>query len=103
MDIHIDEKTFNLLMFRMEMRTCKVKAFGERQGEKRLKMWYDNQDVCLRLNISLRTLQTLRTSGSLPYTQINRKMFYKPEDVENLIVNPIKDKTHEKQNDYTGG
>jgi hypothetical protein len=51
--------------------------------------------VCLRLNISLRTLQTLRTTGRLPYTQINRKMFYKPEDVENLIVNPIKDKVHE--------
>jgi hypothetical protein len=93
--VNIDEKTYNLLMFRMEMLTCKVKDFCERQDEKRLKKWYDNQDVCLRLNISLRTLQTLRTGGKLPYTQINRKMFYKPEDVENLIVNPIKDKTHE--------
>jgi hypothetical protein len=93
--VNIDEKTFNLLMFRMEMLTCKVKALCERQDEKRLKKWHDNQDVCLQLNISLRTLQTLRTAGRLPYTQINRKMFYKPEDVENLIVNPIKDKVHE--------
>ncbi|GHT42659.1 hypothetical protein FACS189437_10630 [Bacteroidia bacterium] len=53
---------------------------------KKLKKWYDNQDVCLRLNISLRTLQTMRNNGTLPYTQINRKMFYRPEDVEAFVL-----------------
>lgn len=45
----------------------------------------DGQDVCLRLNISPRTLQTLRDSGKLPFSQIQHKIFYKPEDVEALV------------------
>ena len=42
----------------------------------------DNQDVCLRLDISPRTLQTLRDTGRLAFTQIQRKIYYRPEDVK---------------------
>ena len=90
--ITIDENAYNELIFRIEMFAEKVKLLCERFGEKRLKEWFDNQDVCLMLNISPRTLQTLRTNGTLPYTQVNRKIFYKQEDVEGLIINPIKGK-----------
>ena len=48
--------------------------------------WLDNQDVCQILNISPRTLQTLRdNNGTLAYSQINRKVYYKPEDVERIL------------------
>ena len=47
--------------------------------------WLDNQDVCQMLNISPRTLQTLRDNGTLAYSQINRKVYYKPEDVECVL------------------
>ena len=47
--------------------------------------WLDNQDVCQILNISPRTLQTLRDNGTLAYSQINRKVYYKPEDVERIL------------------
>ena len=87
--ITVDEKTLNELLFRMEMFAEKVKLLCEQLSEQRLKKWYDSQDVCLLLNISPRTLQTLRTKGTLPYTQVNRKIFYKPEDVEGLIISPI--------------
>ncbi|GAB6010050.1 helix-turn-helix domain-containing protein [Dysgonomonas reticulitermitis] len=93
--ITIDEKTFNELLFRLEMFVGKVTALCERLGERKLKKWYDNQDVCRILNISPRTLQTLRTNGTLPYTQINRKIFYRPEDVDTLIINSTKGKSHE--------
>ena len=46
----------------------------------------DNQDVCLRLDISPRTLQTLRDTGRLAFTQIPRKIYYRPDDVEKLMV-----------------
>ena len=46
----------------------------------------DNQDVCLRLDISPRTLQTLRDTGRLAFTQIQRKTHYRPEDVEKLMA-----------------
>ena len=51
-----------------------------------IESWLDNQDVCLRLNISLRTLQMFRDTGKLPYSQINHKMYYKTEDVEHLLL-----------------
>lgn len=47
--------------------------------------WLDNQNVCLMLNISPRTLQTLRDNGTLPYSQISHKTYYKPEDVERIV------------------
>ncbi len=53
--------------------------------DKGLGDWLDNQDVCQILNISPRTLQTLRDNGTLSYSQINRKVYYKPEDVERIL------------------
>lgn len=50
-----------------------------------MKEWLDNQDVCQLLNISKRTLQTLRDNGTLAYTQISHKIYYKPEDVEKIV------------------
>ena len=47
--------------------------------------WMDNQDVCQQLRISPRTLQTLRDNGTLAYSQIGHKIFYKPEDVQRIV------------------
>jgi len=49
------------------------------------KKWLDNQEVCLLLKVSPRTLQTLRDNGTLAYTQICHKTYYKPGDVESII------------------
>jgi len=58
---------------------------ASRGNDKGLGDWIDNQDVCQMLNISPRTLQTLRDNGTLAYSQINRKVYYKPEDVESIL------------------
>ena len=47
--------------------------------------WIDGQDVLLALNISKRTLQTLRDSKKLPYSRINGKFYYKVSDIETLL------------------
>lgn len=47
--------------------------------------WLDNQEVCLMLNISKRTLQTYKDKGMLPYSKLNRKNYYKFSDVQALI------------------
>ena len=56
----------------------------KREG-KRLSRWMDNQEVCQQLRISPRTLQTLRDNGTLAYSQIGHKIFYKPEDVQRIV------------------
>jgi hypothetical protein len=47
--------------------------------------WIDGQEVMLSLNISKRTLQTLRDNGTLPYSRINGKFYYKVSDLESLL------------------
>ena len=54
----------------------------------------DNQDVCRMLNISPRTLQTLRDNGTLAYSQINHKTYYRPDDVQR-IVSVVEDRRKE--------
>lgn len=50
-----------------------------------LKDWIDNQDVMQALHISPRTLQTLRSNGTLPYSRINNKIYYRRRDIEKLL------------------
>lgn len=47
--------------------------------------WLDNQEVCLMMNISKRTLQTYKDKGLLPYSKLNRKNYYKRSDVQALL------------------
>ena len=64
---------------------AQMRALADRGTDKKLGDWLDNQDVCQILNISPKTLQTLRDNGTLAYSQINRKVYSKPEDVERLL------------------
>ena len=65
--------------------TERMNAILAKQGGKSMNGWMDNQEVCRQLNISPRTLQTLRDNGTLAYSQINHKVFYKPEDVMRIV------------------
>ncbi|HSH67662.1 MAG TPA: helix-turn-helix domain-containing protein [Bacteroidia bacterium] len=47
--------------------------------------WLDNQEVCLMLNITKRTLQTYKDKNLLPYSKMNRKNYYKLSDVQFLL------------------
>lgn len=67
---------------------------------KRTAGWLDHQDVCLKLKISKRTLQTLRDNGTLAYTKIGNRTYYLPEDVER-IVTKVEDRRKDAR--YRGG
>lgn len=84
--INIEARTFETMMQGFESFVRKVDKLYEKHVGKELNEWLDNQDVCLILHISPRALQSLRDTGKLAYTQIDRKMYYKPEDVEKLIT-----------------
>ena len=47
--------------------------------------WLDNQEVCLMMNITKRTLQSYKDKGILPYSKLNRKNYYKLSDVQALL------------------
>lgn len=89
--INIEAGAFEAMMNRFEAFTRKVENLCGDHQDKGLHRWLDNQDVCRILNISKRTLQTYRDNGTLSFTQINHKIFYKPEDVE-AVINKLKSK-----------
>lgn len=47
--------------------------------------WLDSQDVLLILHISKRSLQNLRDNGSLSFSRIRGKFYYKTVDVKELL------------------
>lgn len=57
----------------------------ERNGESILDTLLDGQDVMMKLHISPRTLQTLRSNGTVPYTRIGRKIYYFRHDIERIL------------------
>lgn len=83
--ISIERSTYEELLTSFNSFVAQMRAIADRGTDKKLGNWLDNQDVCQMLNISPRTLQTLRNYGTLAYSQINRKVYYKPEDVERIL------------------
>lgn len=83
---YIEAGIFEEMLARAESLSAQADRLYEKNREKKPGEWMDNQDVCLRLDISPRTLQTLRDTGRLAFTQIQRKIYYRPEDVEKLIT-----------------
>lgn len=83
--ISIERSTYEELLTSFNSFVAQMKAMASRGNDKKLGDWLDNQDACQILNISPRTLQTLRNNGTLAFSQINHKVYYKPEDVKKIL------------------
>ena len=69
--IAIKSKTFEQMKERFKGFSNQVKDLcGDNQDKEQ---WLGNEDVCALLQISLRTLQSYRDSGMLPFSLIGRK------------------------------
>ena len=78
----IDKATFERMLSGFEIFAEKVERFCREQEDLGEKEWLDSDDVCRLLCISPRTLQTMRENGTLAYTKISHKVYYRPEDVK---------------------
>ena len=52
----------------------------------------DSKEVCEILCVSPRSLQHLRNSGTLSFTRIDKKIFYRKQDVVSLLTTVQKKK-----------
>lgn len=89
--VNVESRTWETMMARLEAFAQRVETICQANGDKALQRWLDNQEVCEILSISKRTLQSYRDNGTLSYTQIGHKMYYRPKEVEQLI-NKLKSK-----------
>ncbi|GKI23627.1 DNA-binding protein [Odoribacter laneus] len=78
----IDKVTFERMLSGFENLAEKVERLCREHGDLGEREWLDSNDVCRLLGISPRTLQTMRENGTLAYTKISHKVYYKPEDVK---------------------
>ena len=83
--ISIDKRVFDTLAARVEDIEQRAVRMYRQQEDFVLQDWLDNQDVCEILGITKRTLQGYRDSGLLPYSQVQHKIRYNPEDVQRLL------------------
>ena len=82
--VSIERKTFEAMVAKFDRFVSRMDAICHRHGEKKMSEWMDNQDVCRMLNISPRTLQTLRDNGTLAYSQINQRRITVPKTWSSL-------------------
>lgn len=92
--VNIDAEVFEKMLSDFGDFASRMEALCRLRGEKDLDKSMDNQDVCILLNISKRTLQTLRDNGTLPFSRISRKIYYKTEDVK-AVVSTVEDRRKE--------
>ena len=87
--IPLDKETFEAYMERLLEQVEKVVSALDKKNKKPQnylngERLYDNQDVCLLLNISKRTLQRYRDNG-LKYHTILHKTYYREKDLHEFI------------------
>lgn len=86
MEIVIIEKTaFETLLAGVKALEEKVRLLAEKGSDRRLAEWMDSEDVCRLLHITPKTLQVMRDRHDIAYSQIGRKFYYKPEEVERML------------------
>lgn len=87
-----------------EMHSLKafVKWQSRKFSERFAHEWVDGDQVMRILKISRGTMQNLRDRGTLPYSQVSGKFYYKAEDLVNLLesnyvkrIARIEDELHE--------
>lgn len=81
--IAIEKRTFEQMVQHLENFVRQVKTLCGNSHDS--SKWMDNTEVCEVLQISPRTLQSYRNEGTLPYSQIGRKCYYKTTDIELLV------------------
>ena len=87
--MYIDRENFEAWMERIMDRFDKQDKTLDKMSQRRNMLdgefLLDNQDLCMLLNVSKRTLQRYRSTGELPFQTVYHKTYYKESDVHLFI------------------
>ncbi|MDH8702519.1 hypothetical protein M2138_001885 [Dysgonomonadaceae bacterium PH5-43] len=87
--MYIDKNNFEAWMERIMDRFDKQDKTLDKMSKHRNmldgELLLDNQDLCMLLNVSKRTLQRYRATGELPFQTLYHKTYYKESDVHAFI------------------
>jgi len=83
--ISFEKQAFEEVAAKLNYFVQRIDSLCNLYGKKEKNGWMDNHAVCRKLRISPRTLQTLRDNGTLAFTKIGNRTYYRPDDVERVI------------------
>lgn len=83
--VNIEAGTLNEMIVAWHSLKSKLEELKDNYQEKEPDEWLDGKEVCRILNISSRSLQHLRNSGTLSFSRIDKKIFYRKQDVVLLL------------------
>lgn len=87
------EDRIKQILERLDELCVLMKAKNRLHGENIL----DNQDLCMLLNLTPRSIQRYRTSGELPFMRIGGKPFYLESEVYKFIKSRKQNKLLEEE------
>lgn len=90
--ISIDAALFDQMLSGIEALSLEMDSLCEDKDLASLK-WLNNEQACQVLHCTRRTLQNYRDTGRLPFSQIERKVYYRPQDVYGLMKVEFKNHT----------
>ena len=79
--IILSKEQFNVLTGSIE----EIKTKIDNQNKKPQEVFVDNQEFLFLMKISKRTAQTWRDEGKISFSQVGNKIYYKLNDVEELL------------------
>lgn len=107
--ITIDSQAFKVLIEKLDALFDYVNTQKLSEIENDDDHWVDSQEICDFLKISERTLQRLRRSGQISYTNLGGKYYYQISQVKRLLKERLIKSTdecfqelkeHHKQREY---
>jgi hypothetical protein len=87
--ITMDSQVYRELMAKINMIVKFVTAIESKAEEQPEDGWVDSYEVCTFLKISDRTLQRLRTGGTISFSRIRGKNFYRISELKRLLQDNV--------------
>ena len=77
----MDSEVYKNLSLQLSEMMLAIESLHKKQFYPLMERWLDNQEVCLALKISKRSLQSYRSNGTLPFSQVGSKIYYKAKGI----------------------
>src|SRR3712207_2850814 len=81
----IEKKTFESLLSHIQDLSGAVERLCDKNDGQAMNVWLDSEDACRRMRISPRNLQRLRDAHLIGCSQVNRKFYYREDDIRRFM------------------
>lgn len=81
----IEKKAFESLLSHIQDLSAGIDKLCDKNEGQAMNVWLDSEDACRRMRISPRKLQRLRDAHLIGCSQVNRKFYYREDDIRRFM------------------